>query len=59
MRGVLSLRDRRKNYWAGIITASAHDPKALWSKVDALLKPPKTTLLSACLSQAIDIALDS
>ena len=33
--------DRLRNYWAGIVAASAHDPKALWSKVDALLKPPK------------------
>ena len=37
------LRDRLRNYWAGIVAASAHDPKALWSKVDALLKPPKIT----------------
>ena len=37
------LRDRHSNYWAGILSACARDPKALWSKVDALLRAPRTS----------------
>src|SRR5664279_1885984 len=34
------LQDRFTHYWTETITANSHDPKAQWSKINALLKVP-------------------
>ena len=37
-----TLRQRYVEYWSATITANANDSKALWSKVNVLLKTPES-----------------
>jgi len=38
------LRERHAEYWSATLSACARDPKALWSKIDAILRPPSSSI---------------